>query len=485
VAAGRAQAAVCTDCHNSHDIMTAADAASPIFKFNVPATCGKCHSGVQKEFADSIHGVALSRGNSQSPVCTDCHGIHAIKPHIDPNSSVAMQAIARTTCGKCHEGVRLSDEFGVAGKRVSSYLDSYHGLASQLGSNVVANCASCHGVHNILPSSDPRSTISKNRLVETCGQCHPGASENFALSKIHLDSISEDRGSIISGWVRTIYLWLIFGTIGFMVTHNALAWHRKAKAARLAPDRTIIRLTLNQRVQHWLLLTSFTLLVITGFALAYPESWLARIQGSNEMIRSIVHRVAAVVMMAAGLYHVFYIVLSRDGKQGLRDLLPRRKDVVDLVQNLLYYLGRRADRPKMGRFGYAEKMEYWAVIWGTVIMGVTGLMLWFKIEVFGFLPRWIIDVAMAVHFYEAVLATLAIVVWHFYHVMFDPDVYPINWAFLDGRVSERLYKHEHELDYERIKAAEIKQQERIPPPGKSEPTGEQGSAPLPAGSAGD
>ena len=87
-------------------------------------------------------------------------------------------------------------------------------------------------------------------------------------------------------------------------------------------------------------------------------------------------------------------------------------------------------------------------------MGLTGLMIWFKISVFGFLARWWIDIALSVHFYEAVLATLAIIVWHFYQVIFDPDVYPVNFAFIDGRVSEELYREEHELDYDRLKEAE-------------------------------
>src|SRR5262249_56272866 len=107
-------------------------------------------------------------------------------------------------------------------------------------------------------------------------------------------------------------------------------------------------------------------------------------------------------------------------------------------------------KPKIARFGYAEKAEYWAVIWGTFIMGLTGLMIWFKIGVFGFLARWWIDIALAIHFYEAVLATLAIIVWHFYHVIFDPDVYPVNFAFIDGRMSENLFKEEHELAFEQM-----------------------------------
>ena len=88
-------------------------------------------------------------------------------------------------------------------------------------------------------------------------------------------------------------------------------------------------------------------------------------------------------------------------------------------------------------------------------MGLTGLMIWFKLGLFSFLSRGWIDIALAIHFYEAVLATLAIVIWHFYHVIFDPDVYPLNWALVDGKVSEELYKEEHELDYhKRLHTAE-------------------------------
>ena len=138
-------------------------------------------------------GRRIARGNGLAPVCTDCHGIHTIKSHIDPNSSVSEQNIARTTCARCHEGVRLSQEFGVAGNRVSSYLDSYHGLASEGGSAVVANCASCHGVHNILPSSDPRSTINRANLDATCGKCHKGVTQKFTLTKVHMDVSTVQR----------------------------------------------------------------------------------------------------------------------------------------------------------------------------------------------------------------------------------------------------------------------------------------------------
>ena len=451
VAAGKEKAAVCTDCHRSHDILSAADSKSPIFKFNVPQTCGQCHQDVSREFMASIHGQAIQRGNSQAPVCTDCHGIHLIKAHIDPTSSVASQALARTTCAKCHEGVRLAQELGIAGSRATTYLDSYHGLASSLGSRVVANCASCHGVHNILPSSDPRSTIFKDNRVKTCGQCHPGASQNFAAGKVHLDAISRDIGSLGTLWVRRIYLVLIALTLGAMLVHNGILWRRQALAQRAMHPRPIVRMDRNQRVQHWLLLSTFFALAATGFALKYPDSWLAWLLGSNEAVRRLGHRIAAVVMLALGVYHIGYMLFTRQGRQGLRDFAPRRKDLGDLVANLRYHLGRSSEKPRFARFGYAEKAEYYAVVWGTILMGLTGLMMWFEVEVVRLVPRWSVDIATAIHFYEAILAVSAIFVWHFYQVIFDPSVYPLNWAFWDGRVSAEHYREHHAQAYEKMR----------------------------------
>jgi formate dehydrogenase gamma subunit len=473
---GNLGAAVCSDCHRAHDVLPATDARSPIFKFNVPATCGQCHPAVTDEFSASVHGQAAARGVSQTPVCTDCHGIHTIT-----QPDAAGPTLRTNGCARCHEGVRLSEEFGVAGARVQSYENSYHGLARRLGSPVAADCASCHGVHNILPSSDPKSMIAQGNLTQTCGQCHPGAGENFTKGKVHLNApASQDAGSTGVRLVRWFYLPVIFLTVGGMAVHNLLVWRKKAARKLRHERRTITRLTRNQRAQHWLLLTSFVVLVVSGFALVYPGAWYYYLGLEAEGTRRWVHRAAAVVMMCVGVYHLAYVLAAREGRLWLRDMVPQRKDAVDLWRNLLYYAGRRRTRPSMARFGYAEKAEYWAVIWGTLVMGLTGLMVWFKVGWFGWLPRWWIDVATAVHFYEAVLATLAIVVWHFYHVVFDPEVYPVNLAFYDGKVSEEFYREEHGLDFERL------QESRGGGAGEgSEPDVKGGGAePLP-GAAGD
>ncbi len=207
-------------------------------------------------------------------------------------------------------------------------------------------------------------------------------------------------------------------------------------------------MTLNQRWQHLILLASFIVLVLTGFALKYPDSWFAQLLGLNEHLRSIVHRVAGVALIAAGIYHVFYVAAAREGRRFLCDIAPGPRDATDAFHTMLYYLGLRGEKPKFGRFNYAEKAEYWALVWGTALMGLTGIMLWAKVWVGDVLARWWVDVATAVHFYEAILATLAILVWHFYQVIFDPDIYPMNTAWWDGKMSADHYREEHELDTE-------------------------------------
>jgi len=187
---------------------------------------------------------------------------------------------------------------------------------------------------------------------------------------------------------------------------------------------------------------------VTGFALKYPDSWIAGALGMSERLRSLTHRIAGVVMIGTGIYHLAYITLTRSGRRLIMDFAPRPKDASDAWGTMRYYLGLSPNKPQFSRFNYAEKAEYWALVWGSVLMAITGIMIWAKVSVGDLLARWWVDAATAIHFYEAVLATLAIVVWHFYQVFFDPDVYPMNWAWWDGKMSRKHDDEEHALDKE-------------------------------------
>lgn len=199
---GLLAAAVCTDCHGVHHILAAKDPSSTIAKPHIPETCGKCHRELYKRYGESIHGVALAEGIEDAPACTDCHGEHTIMRPAEPESSVYPTHVV-ATCSKCHEDVRIEKKFGLPAHRLSTYIDSYHGVANKYGDTSVANCATCHGAHDIRPSSDPKSAIHKKNLPKTCGKCHPNASANFAKGSIHvLPSKEHDRGVY---WVRVFY----------------------------------------------------------------------------------------------------------------------------------------------------------------------------------------------------------------------------------------------------------------------------------------
>jgi cytochrome b subunit of formate dehydrogenase len=461
--AGDTAAAQCGDCHGTHDILKANAALSPVNRDNLGSTCGQCHPDQVKDFRESIHGQAMANGVREAPDCTDCHSEH----RIESLKSASPMKVSAQVCSRCHGSAQMNAKFGLPNNRVSTFFDSYHGMAAKMGSTTAADCASCHGYHKILPSSDPRSSVNKANLVATCQKCHANANAKFALGPVHSDgNLVTDLGGRINHWVRSTYLLLIGVVIGAMVLHNLLILRRKLMASLHDPNRTVVRMNLAARIQHGLLASSFIVLVVTGFALKYPGSGLSWLMGNSETIRRIGHRSAACVMMAGAVAHLVYAIFTRDGRRFVLDMLPEPKDLADVLRTFRHYLVPGAPKPQFKRFGYAEKAEYWAVVWGTFLMAGTGLMIWFKLYATHWVPRWVVEVATTVHFFEAILASLAILVWHFYFVIFDPDVYPINWAWLDGRVTPHHHHEEHPLDHEAFGIPEPREE---PEPDPDEP----------------
>ena len=458
---GDKASAVCNNCHSSHSLQPSTDPSSMIYRSNIPKTCGQCHGDVYEQYSESVHGKAALAGVTDSPVCTDCHREHSIQASDDPAASIYPAAVSKNICARCHEAERIVTRYGLAVNVVESYFESYHGLADRAGTPVTANCASCHGVHDIRPSSDPKSSVHKDNLAATCGKCHPDVNENVAIGSVHILP-SEKRHNALLYYIRLSYISLIILIIGGMILHNGLDFIIKIRARYKglefphhpgADEATFVRLTLNERIQHVLLFTSFTILVITGFALVYPESWWARPLFAFEKgfaFRGFLHRLAAVVNIALAIYHVYYLIFVKRGREQFKALMPNLKDVQDVLQMFRYYLGLSKQKAQFDRYNYAEKAEYWALIWGTIVMTTTGLILWFNNFAMRIFPKWVMDVATVVHLYEAILATLAIIVWHFYFVFLSPNVYPINFACITGKVSEEEMKEEHPLEYERL-----------------------------------
>ncbi|MFH1263949.1 MAG: cytochrome b/b6 domain-containing protein [Pseudomonadota bacterium] len=462
VAAGNLKAAVCSDCHGAHTVQPGREMTSKTAKKAIPAACGRCHAKMVEDYTASIHGQALAKGIEDAPSCADCHGEHGILRTHDANSPVSPAHLAAKTCGKCHDDLMLTKRYGLSTGRTASYEDSYHGLAVRRGSVTVAGCASCHGGHKILPSSDPNSSIHVSNLAKTCGNCHPGARETFARTPVHLQT--SPASAPILFYVRQLYLWLIFGTIGGMLAHNALIFFSAVvqKFRKQRKEKGYRRFTNFQLVTHGMLLTSFITLVVTGFALRFfdaPWTILLNWVHVGEEARRLIHRGAAIVMLLAGVLHVVHSIWTPKGRHEIKELLPRFRDLLEVRDSLKYYwmqlTGRRgARRPHLGRYSYVHKAEYWAVIWGTIIMGATGFALWFPVEIsqlFGF-PSWGIPLADVIHYYEAWLAGLSIAVWHFFFVIFHPDEYPVSLIFLTGKVTEEEMEHQHPRELQEIRA---------------------------------
>jgi formate dehydrogenase subunit gamma len=233
-----------------------------------------------------------------------------------------------------------------------------------------------------------------------------------------------------------------------------------------APPREFQRFTLSQRLQHVFMFVPFILLVLTGFPIKFPESgfWELSIRffGGIEQIR-LVHRIAAVVMMGNFIFHVLHVLaglLRRRPPLAEIQMLPRMQDLRDIRQNLSYYLFLSNRRPRFHRYSYLEKFDYWAVFWGMFIMAGSGLIIWFPERAGTWLPGEAIQIAYVAHSDEALLAFLAITIWHFYNVHFNPRVWPANKVWYKGTLTEEEMRLEHPLELEEIMARERRSQER-------------------------
>lgn len=220
--------------------------------------------------------------------------------------------------------------------------------------------------------------------------------------------------------------------------------------------KTYQRFSVAQRIEHFVLILSFTLLALTGlpqkFFFSDISQWIIAAFGGIETIR-IVHRVAATVFCLQAIYHLVVMGYKLYVLRLEASMLPGVKDLQDAIQWFLYNIGLRKERPKMPRYNFMEKMEYWAMVWGLVIMALTGFMLWNPIATSRALPGVVIPAAKAAHGAEAILAVLAIILWHFYNV----HIKHWNWSMIKGTLSREEMEEEHALELEQIERGVIPQ----------------------------
>jgi hypothetical protein len=231
VTAGNPKAPVCQDCHGTHDVLSPDSAGSSMYKMNRPATCGKCHIEIYSTYRESVHGEALASGILDAPDCASCHGEHNIKKHLEPGSQVSPERVSET-CGKCHGPVGVASKYGIKSDRTTTFEDSFHGIAHRMENRTVANCASCHGFHDIRKPDDPKSSINPANIVKTCGRtgCHPEATPQFASGKIHVDPKQKDSGLVY--YITKFFTILTVSTLAGLFIFIVLDLYRRAKKAR-------------------------------------------------------------------------------------------------------------------------------------------------------------------------------------------------------------------------------------------------------------
>lgn len=465
----------CNDCHGVHDIKRAVDRDSPINALNVAKTCGKCHVRIEQTYNKSVHGQLLAKGDKRGPVCTDCHTAHQVET--PKNGHFKMASDQR--CGRCHED------------RLAHYRDTYHGKAMALGKpNVasdVAACYDCHGHHDVLPASNPASRLSKTNILGTCRQCHPGAPIGFTLYKPHANPLDGKNYPLLHATFLfmtclLVGVFVFFGghtgawlfRAGYLYLHDSKTF-REAKVNTQSGGEWFTRFVPFERFLHFLVVTSFLLLVITGMPLKfYYTAWakmLFDIIGGAETARAL-HRLGALVtFLYFGLHVASLIGKSWTGRKSIRDpqsgrislrrlwrtlfgpdsMMPTLQDWRDFVAHNKWFFGR-GPKPHFDRWTYWEKFDYFAVFWGVLIIGSSGLVMWFPTVFTRFFPGWLINIALIIHSDEALLATGFIFSIHFFNTHFRIEKFPMDTVIFSGRVSKNEMLHERRRWYDRLVA---------------------------------
>jgi nitrate/TMAO reductase-like tetraheme cytochrome c subunit len=213
-------APTCSSCHGAHDIRSPSDPASRVAKTNVETTCGTCHEGIARQFHGGVHAAMLLQGNTGAPACQTCHTAHGIQR----SDKESWQLSVINQCGTCHAD------------RLATFRDTFHGQVTALGSRSVAGCADCHGAHEVLPASDPRSPIAPANLVKTCGKCHENATANFVKYDPHADKHNFDRNPALYFTAKFMTL-LLAGVFGFFGIHTALWFGKEYRLKRERPRK--------------------------------------------------------------------------------------------------------------------------------------------------------------------------------------------------------------------------------------------------------
>jgi cytochrome b subunit of formate dehydrogenase len=216
----------------------------------------------------------------------------------------------------------------------------------------------------------------------------------------------------------------------------------------------LTRFTRRQRIEHFLVMSLFIILSITGLPQKYFDTgwahWFINAVGGIDRVRWF-HRVAGLAFAAMTALHLMNAIYQVAAGKAPLSIVPNRKDFTDAIQTLNYYLGRGDHPAKFDRFDYRQKFEYWGLVLGAAVVIVTGLILYFPILFTRWFPGELIPAAKVAHSYEGLMAFLVVILWHVYNAHFNPDVFPFDKTIFTGKISLERMRHEHPLELERLK----------------------------------
>ena len=457
---GLVVAATCADCHGNHTVLHADNPDSPINRQHVAETCGRCHVGIAETYVQSIHGQMLHSGSPDAPTCTDCHTAHSITRAQTP--SFMLDIVEE--CGGCHDRPRNGHK---SGSFYKTYRRSYHGQVTELGWARAARCSDCHGAHDIRPIADPRSRLHAANRIEVCRNCHTEASAKFAAFEPHADFHDAKSYPLLHA-VWLYFVIMMSGAFGFFGLH-CLLWlvrslierrRRGGPAAHEADGGGIRRFTRFNRINHAIVIITFFGLTLTGMPLLFADHEWAKVLaimlgGVNSA--GYLHRIFAIALLGNLVAHLYHIAQKmhkrhrpfKDWFVGPSTMLPRWKDVQDAIGMFRwFFMGGK--QPALDRWTYWEKFDYIAEVGGSLIIGGSGLLLWFPRFFATFLPGWVFNVAMIIHGYEAMLAVGFIFTIHFFNAHLRPDKFPVDDVIFTGQVPEAMLKHERPTEYARL-----------------------------------
>ncbi|OFZ00520.1 MAG: hypothetical protein A2Z97_13040 [Bdellovibrionales bacterium GWB1_52_6] len=364
---------------------------------------------------------------------------------------------------RCHGDPVIAAAYHFPPHVPSEFENSIHYRKAMVGDKQAPLCYDCHGAHNILRVDNPSSPVHEVQRVKVCARCHPGANNTFASVFDHTP-ITQDKKPL-EFWTITIFKVLTLGTfvaLGMFLLLDILASLRTAILPRLQGTHVphvkskeyVMRLNPHLRLQHFLMLFSVISLVITAWPLLAPESpvsqGMMRALGGVQAV-AIYHRIAGFIMIGDFIYHITYLYLQFRKGGRMHPMMPMPNDLVDLWHMIQFFFGLRAERPDFNEFAFFEKFDYWAVFWGVAMMGGSGLILTFPTFTTHILPGWTLSLANIIHADEALLAAMVLFIWHFYNVHLKPGIFPMNWAWLTGRMRKDLYEHEHAGHVKKLK----------------------------------